>query len=271
MANRTIYTRAYSTDSPRQLVSDEIPKAPEDILIVFIEVPHTEDATSTRIHDARVLAEESNLADAERFRYEKLFEWEIPETCVLHRVSLQTLLERGIEERFGLGEYLDSEQQLPFPSTRALKDRISNNLRWELGVGLYLGFFAKTFGARAPLGWIAHQLFVDCRPRWISLSTYDDWDEELDLVLIDWWLTSDEFVMSVKMWEMEKKATEDRMMDSEIELWEKWHEPGCRRDSCVECISEEDMREYEMERDKLDALEKVYRAEFEKEAIRLGL
>jgi hypothetical protein len=149
MANRTIYTRAYSKSSARQFVSAKGPKgdplsdtalveefrnhakkwnreptalvsgsdrivdtskrafdmhyedgeSSADIWIAFIEVPSTTNETATRIHSAKELAEKCGDPEYKKFSHEFVFEWAIPEKYVVHEVSLQTLMERGLRER----------------------------------------------------------------------------------------------------------------------------------------------------------------------------
>ena len=124
-----------------------------EIYIAFIEVPPTMYETATRIHSAKKLAEMCEFPGPNLFSHEVVFEWAIPEEYVLHKVSLQTLLEREfLEPWFGQ------------PSTGEVRIRIARELQgqfpWE--IGLTLGFFARRFGARAPLNWVSHQLFDDC-------------------------------------------------------------------------------------------------------------
>jgi hypothetical protein len=190
------------------------------IMIVFIEVPDAEDAGRVRIHDA------SELAVSNKFMYERLFEWEIPERYVLHRVSLRTLLDRGIggfilqsPERLqvlmerDLRDY-DSQGDHPPPplSTKALRYCISEDLKSEFEPGYYLGFFAKTFGARAPVYWIAYQLLDDCGLHGVSTSAFASyWAGAIDQVLIDWWLTEEDFIASVNEWQTEADEGQERM------------------------------------------------------------
>ena len=152
MANRTIYTRAYSKSSAGQFVSARGPKgdalsdtalveefrnhakkrnleptalvsgsdrivdtlkrafdkhygdddrdreSAADIWIAFIEVPPTINETTTRIHSAKKLAEKCELSDPNKYSYEVVFEWAIPEKYVVHKVSLQTLMKRELQE-----------------------------------------------------------------------------------------------------------------------------------------------------------------------------
>lgn len=76
-----------------------------DIWITFIEVPAIIHGTPARIHATRSLAEERELPEPNVFYHEFVFEWAIPETYVLHTVSLQTLMNRGLQgEQFCPGD-----------------------------------------------------------------------------------------------------------------------------------------------------------------------
>lgn len=147
MAGRTIYTRAYSSDSaggltaakatkgdplsetnlleeflnhadpwnrePTALIScsDRIVdtmkrafhkhfqdgEASADVRVAFIEVPSREQPNAVRIHSAKELAGMCGMPDPRVLTHEFVFEYSIPEEYVLHEVSLQTLLDRGLQ------------------------------------------------------------------------------------------------------------------------------------------------------------------------------
>ncbi|KAM0274275.1 hypothetical protein ACHAQH_008009 [Verticillium albo-atrum] len=149
----------------------------EDIWIAFIMVP----AGSRKPHSAKKLAMQSNkqreILKPHQFRHEFLFDWAIPEDFVLHEVSLQTLLDRGLDWH----EYLESpdffihhyrdERGLEVDVEKAmwefgkLKDQVAKYLLsdddgWELGMAL--ASFTHKFSARAPGGWIARQFWKVC-------------------------------------------------------------------------------------------------------------
>lgn len=143
-------------------------ESPAEIGIAFIEPKSIENGNLPRIHSARQLAKQCNLQNPEFFSYEFVFEWAIPEKYVLHKVSLQTLMERG----------LPMDWLLP-PSTEEVRRYIAREFQqcgpWEIGVAL--GFFARNFGARAPLNWVSHQLLRDCvRPEIVGE----------DVVMLEW-------------------------------------------------------------------------------------
>lgn len=78
---------------------------------------------------------------------------------------------------------------------------------WE--IGLEAGFFAETFGARAPLDWTAHQFFYDCaRPHELAkgviqlrltgkvpvdYSFFREMDDGIGTAIIEWWLATSTF------------------------------------------------------------------------------
>jgi hypothetical protein len=73
----------------------------EHIWIVFIFVPHRDNA---EYHHAKHLAQEIRLEESNMFVHEYVFEWEIPEKYVMHKVSVHTLLSRG----FNMERYFDN-------------------------------------------------------------------------------------------------------------------------------------------------------------------
>lgn len=130
--------------------------SPDNTWVVFIKVSSTTQDPPLKIHSAQHLAESCGLSEPTRFYHEYLFEWEIPEKYVSHRVSLQTLMARGLDR--------DKDYLRETISTADLRCSIAASLidsnGWEIGI--YLGCFARLFRAQAPCSWIAHQLFYDC-------------------------------------------------------------------------------------------------------------
>jgi hypothetical protein len=135
---------------------------PSDIWIAFIEVSAATSATSATVHPAQPLAEAIGHDNPSVVQYEAVFEWAIPRECVLHKVRLQTLLDRGLRCGDLLGPNLQyvSTTEMRSNVASVFKSTHSTTCSWDIGV--YLGGFARTFGANAPSGWIAHQLFDDC-------------------------------------------------------------------------------------------------------------
>ena len=199
-------------------------ESPADIWIAFIGVPLSIRKTAIRVHSAKKLAEKCNLSESSNlFLHEVVFEWAIPEKYVLHEVSLQTLIERGLQEH-----------NFVQPSTQEVRCCISRQLLqlhpWEIGVTL--GSFARKFGARAPLNWVSHQLFRDCvsaniisddRPRLyyahghtetVDLKFISDLDDGIDTSLCDWWLSHDDFFQD---YEKFKDLVKDRLLYGEEE------------------------------------------------------
>ena len=206
----------------------------EDIWIAFIEIPPTTNETATRIHSAKELAERCKLKEPNKLSHEVVFEWAIPKNYVVHEISLQTLMGRGLQEHYFLK-----------PSTIEVRRYNAKQLRhqdpWE--IGLALSFFAQKFGARAPLHWISHQLFYDCT--WVNIEDGDvvlnykhgiseivdiqffsDLDDEIDTGLCDWWL-SDIDSLDYEEFKEWRDVTEDSMAWELNEFWETWLDVDC--------------------------------------------
>jgi len=60
---------------------------PEQIWIVFISVPHKDKVT---YHHAECLARKIGQSETNMFKDEYIFEWEIPEKCIVHKVSVNS-------------------------------------------------------------------------------------------------------------------------------------------------------------------------------------
>ncbi|KAF7936520.1 uncharacterized protein EAE97_007886 [Botrytis byssoidea] len=67
---------------------------PAEIWIAMIKVP---DRDKDIFHSAQEMAKRRREQKSVLFKNEYLFEWEIPTEYVVHRVSAQTLLERGLD------------------------------------------------------------------------------------------------------------------------------------------------------------------------------
>jgi hypothetical protein len=188
---------------------------PGRIWIVIIFVPDT-DATkkSTGHHHAKKLAQQAEkMEDPNVFEYEYIFEWEVPEQYVEHRVSLQTLLDRGLD----LCDYLDDTDHLPDLKTlrKEMTERLLNPSFSGYDIGRSLGRMARCFGARAPVYEIASQLLTDC-PRRIVVNhqyQYTSWAgyaEPIDFEHFYWimlgieeelsdrWLADHEFLLDYR-------------------------------------------------------------------------
>jgi hypothetical protein len=332
MANRTIYTRAYSKSSAGQLVSAKGPKGDPlsdtalveefrnhakkwnreptalvsgsnrivdtltrafekhfgdnyrdselaaDIWIAFIEVPPTMDKDATRIHSTEELAEKYEDPEYKKFSHEFVFEWAIPEKYVVHEVSLQTLMERGLRER----RFLQ-------PSTAEVRRYTAKEFQqqgpWEIGVTL--GLFAQKFGARAPLNWISHQLFHDCvraeivdddvvrlgyvhgQSEIVDFQFFCDLDDGIDTSLCDWWLSDIGFFLDYEEFKEWRDVMEDSMTWNLIELWETWHDVDC--DGAIKELSAKERLLYDKEKKKLLVEHEKKRAGIEAEAVKIGL
>ncbi|KFY42044.1 hypothetical protein V494_02645 [Pseudogymnoascus sp. VKM F-4513 (FW-928)] len=255
-----------------------------DIWIAFIEVPPND--TTTRIHSARELAERCKLEEPGKFSHEVIFEWAIPEKYVVHEVSLQTLIERGFQEHYFLRPStceVRSTSEVRYYTAQEFK----RHDPW--GVGVTIGFFAQTFGARAPLDWIAHQLFYDCvkmnipgedvvwltyAPHHTDYASQDteivdfqflcDLDKGIKAALIEWFLSDIDFCtyQEIEEWRAE---TEDSMAREVTECWETWHCYGTTAE-----ISNEEEILYDKAMDQLLVKHKTQRDAIEAQAVKIG-
>lgn len=248
-----------------------------DIWIAFIEVPPTIDESTTRIHSAKELAEKCGLPEPNKFYHEVVFEWAIPEKYLVHEVSLQTLMERGLQghrflqpcaevRRYTAGEF---QQQGP----------------WEIGVTL--GFFARNFGARAPLNWISHQLFYDCvrvkildedavrlkyahgDTKIVDFQYFCDLDDGIHTSLYDWWLSDIDFFLDHQEFKEWRDVMEDSMTWNLIDFWETWHDVDC--EGVIKELSAKEKLLYDKAKKKLLAERENKRADIEAEAVKIGL
>ncbi|PON20064.1 hypothetical protein TGAM01_v211068 [Trichoderma gamsii] len=255
----------------------------EDIWIAFIGIPTTVDESLTPVHAARHLAEECELEEPNLFYYEYVFEWIIPDKYVLHQVSLQTLIDRGLDWEKYL--FADSHGGR-IVSTEELRERVAVDLLprqarhdpW--GVGIYLALFARKFGARAPLGWVAHQLFYDC----VRIKVLDDYavlvkcgddfsnivdfelflelDDGIDTGLCEWWLTGTEF-------ELNFSEFDEWRAEEEHDIWGTWYYPDY--DGIAEETSERERLLPNKAWDKLSTKHEKIRSAIEAEAVKIGL
>ncbi|CAI7622660.1 unnamed protein product [Penicillium glandicola] len=135
----------------------------DDIWIAIISVPVRGNDTSLYHHaEDLALDLEMGLEESRKFRHEYLFEWEIPDQYVKHMVSVETLLDRGLN----LDSYL-AGGLLPDLQTfqRSMIDM----------------FLDETLDGYC-VGKIAHNLLTDC-PLWTSIddgTQYCKWAIEYD-------------------------------------------------------------------------------------------
>ncbi|KAJ5562765.1 hypothetical protein N7461_001526 [Penicillium sp. DV-2018c] len=138
-----------------------------DIWIAIISVPVGENDTLP-YHHAVKLALELGYSPEERrkFMHEYIFEWEIEYQYVEHMVSVETLLDRGLD----LDSYLQNDRLPDLRGFRGLMIDMILDLPLDgYSVGRELGRMARCFGARAPVKEIANSLLTDC-PTWISVN-----------------------------------------------------------------------------------------------------
>lgn len=257
-------------------------ESPADIWIAFIEVPDDSNHENPiRIHPARELAEKCGIPDPHLFHHEAVIEWAIPEQCVLHQVSLQTLMDRQLlAEGCLLQNALQSEGFSTGGLRGCIAEALQRGIRDPWGMGVSLASFAKKFGARAPLDWVAHQLFDDCvrnmqRQADVKLvyanrtKFFAEMDDGIDTALIDWWLLDIDFVHAYKVHEDWKSVMENVILDGQVHLWEKWHFD--EHDGTASALSWAEELEYDDEYDDLLASHERIRADIEEEAVRIGL
>ena len=198
---------------------------------------------------------------------------------MLHEVSLQTLIKRGFQEH----RFLEADD------TRKVRRYIADGFHyqspWEIGITL--GFFAQTFGARAPLDWIAHQLFHDgIRAKTINDDVVQldyahghteivdfqylvDLDDGINTCLYDWGLTEPELILDYEEFDEWRAVTEDSMIDDLIGFWETWHDVDCDG-TVIELSAEEELSWNEAMEALLDR-HKKQRAAIEAGAVKIGL
>jgi hypothetical protein len=176
------------------------------------------------------LAEECGHPEPGLFHHEIVFEWAIPEKYVLHKISLQTSMDRGLKwEKY----LIQGGRELQLLSTAELRSCIARDLQparpwygsWEIGVRL--AGFARKFGARAPLDWIAYRLFYDCVRRKIvdedvirvnyahghsetvDFDFFCELDHGIEIGLYDWWLADIDFFLDHEEFKEWRDAMED--------------------------------------------------------------
>jgi hypothetical protein len=200
------------------------------------------------------------------FQYEFVFEWGIPDDHVLHKVSLETLMDRGLR--------VDPEDW----STRQLRASMAREFEQSthhgpFDIGINLGYFSQTFGARAPLEWIAYQWYYDCvrrgfessyvaklryahgRTETVWIGFFSDLNSGVEIVLMDWWLTDSDFADDYKKYKAWKRAMEVDMRCYLLDFLKTW---DGEEDDCIP---------WEL----LWAKNRDIEEEIEAEAVRIGL
>lgn len=79
---------------------------PTDIMLVIIDHHRNTLLSDVRVHCGYDCARDLNLAEEEcrLYRNEFLFEWQIPDACVIKEISLHTLKQRGLDLNMLIGE-----------------------------------------------------------------------------------------------------------------------------------------------------------------------
>ncbi|KAL9488341.1 hypothetical protein ACSS6W_000618 [Trichoderma asperelloides] len=266
-------------------------ESPADIWIAFIKAPATGHESPTSLHVAQHLAEECKLPKPKKFCYEYVFEWVIPDKYVLHQVSLKTLMDRGLDwEKYVFAD----DRYRKVVSTEKLRERVAVALlpqqawRDPWGVGICLALFAQKFGARAPLDWVAHQLFYDCvrtevienddvvvedyghdSLNMVNFDFFSELDGGIDTVLYEWWLTDTEFCLDLNEFEEWRAGEAHEIIQDKIDFWEAWYYSDC--DGIAEEPSERERLLRDEAWDKLSAKhENIWQA-IEARAVAVGL
>jgi hypothetical protein len=230
----------------------------DETWIAFIAVP-AEDS-GIYYHHARALARQLEVEDPMLYQSEYVFEWKIPSKYILHTVSLQTLIDRGLD----IERYIDGDGRPP--STDTLRDGLatyyfgySTN---EYETGLSLGFMARCFGARAPVLLIARRFIDEVYGRFRFKKAHRKWvdfeqlHEGIHTALIDWWLSDSDFVMEYRQHEEWASVLEDCMEQDYIFFDEDMYSDPVERD--------QELQEIEIRH-------KLMREDIERAAIELGL
>jgi hypothetical protein len=224
------------------------------------------------------LGEECGYEEYKRLKYEYIFTWEISQKYVIHKVSIETLLERGLNME-------DYRWSRALPTTLALREearKILNPSYCAYEIGLGLGFLARCFGARAPTRQITHQLLRDClRVRnidddaqivWVSYPWYEagidfsyinDIEDGIDTALLDWWLADPSFLDAY-----EEYCASASQIEEEVERdWDGWCDAVMNDGS----YSDSDIEMYRKYGQQLQAKKEQVLVEIESVAISLGL
>lgn len=129
----------------------------DQIQILFI-MP--DDGGHAKLHSGKDLASQLCSLDVnpQHYQYEYLFEWQIPESSVLHEITMATLIRRGFTLRSLCGQTVFTS----FPDMKAFQDLI--RVYWE-GVclnekGYHSGMAACHFGFNAVTSRLAEE-FLD--------------------------------------------------------------------------------------------------------------
>jgi hypothetical protein len=165
------------TDRPLEAVHRALAKyyldveCPGTIWIVVIRVPRG--GIPQRLHHAKELAELQQLTNPNIFSHEYLFEWEIPQEYVEHRVSVKALRMRGIRKLLGF-------QNLPNRFSE-LQDTLIHTVfeADPYGTGRWIGALAQAFGPGNCIYGLAFHILG-------SLLAGGDIDEEQQIVRFHW-------------------------------------------------------------------------------------
>lgn len=252
----------------------------DEVWIALILGPSSGEDDTMRIHSAAELATQCDMEDTEDsyiFKHEYLVEHFIPEERVLHKVTLQTLVDCGLREHWNQGK-------MTRESCSCSAEMLRRSNPWE--IGLVLGNLARTFVVRAPSNWIAIQLFYDCfrvkvMDYGVTLTDVDDVAEVVYLAffrslhdgintaVVEWWLADVEFVLDHQGCDVWKDETEGIMEEELADCWRVCHSIG--PDGAAERLSLRERLIYEGELDNLHSKHERQREAIEAQAVRQGL
>lgn len=243
-------------------------EAAEDIWIAFIVVPPSD--TTTVIHSAGKLAKKCGLPKPNKLCHEFVFEWAIPEEYVVHEVSLETLLKRGLQEEHFLRPYTGEVR-----STAEIRHYVWQEFQQQYDpwhIGIMSGAFAQKFGAKAPLGWIGRRFFYDSRSS--SAGTVDrqfrlGLDAGIETAIDEFWLSDTDVQKECREFEEWRGEMEDGMAWDLIGFWETWLEVG--DDGIVREMPGNDEVLLDRAWSQLSVNHEGLRAAIEAEAVRIGL
>ncbi|KAJ5240532.1 uncharacterized protein N7469_002123 [Penicillium citrinum] len=130
-----------------------------DIWIAIISVPMSENDRLPYDHAVELALDLGYCPEeGKKFIHEYIFEWEIENRYVELIVSVDTLIDRGLD----LGSYIQNGRLPDLQGFRVSITEMILGLPLDgYSVGRELGRMAKCFGARAPVEEVAHKLWTD--------------------------------------------------------------------------------------------------------------
>ncbi|THV47738.1 hypothetical protein BGAL_0291g00020 [Botrytis galanthina] len=182
------------------------------IWIALIEVP---DRDKDLYHSAQEIARRCHDQYPVLFKNEYLFEWEIPIKYVVHGISVQTLVDRGLNmKEYREDTWIEDQNRWRkiLPPTSNLREKIANtvcdftsgrkahvyNSHDQFESHVRLAGMVRAFGAKALDLNLLWEIFSDCctgrfsSPRNFK-QRYNAITKDCHELLLDWWLLGEEF------------------------------------------------------------------------------